>query len=366
MLVKCPKCGFDQPKDTYCAKCGIEMDSFKPTKPPLWKNFIKSPFFSLLLFIALAAGAFLYLKNPTQFNFLISSNKNNSPSAEATNPNNLVAAPSPTPSAAAPPPPTVTTTPPPPSQSPSIAMTTQSSGSTVALPQSPPHPIANSPDAPSMEQIPPPQKTDSPPIENSISTIAVEKSTVDAAKGPLTVEIRFIEAPMSLVQKFMSEAADNTGGDTGEMSYAIVKNSNQWLTQPSFKELDRFTKNVPEVKKKLQWFSGALDGETKAPIGLDFQVSIQERVGSHLSGDLFISRSMVEHNDANLTTQRKEFTTHFETDVGSLIGLAGIMPHTELKSDEGVLQDSLLKIFLSPSFQKSESELLILLQFKPK
>ena len=34
MLVNCPRCGFSQPNDQYCAQCGVDMQSFKPKEQP--------------------------------------------------------------------------------------------------------------------------------------------------------------------------------------------------------------------------------------------------------------------------------------------------------------------------------------------
>lgn len=36
-MIECPKCGFHQPPDRYCANCGIDMENFKP-KSSLWRN----------------------------------------------------------------------------------------------------------------------------------------------------------------------------------------------------------------------------------------------------------------------------------------------------------------------------------------
>ena len=40
MMINCPKCGFLQEKDVYCAQCGVNMDTYKPPKKPLLKKII--------------------------------------------------------------------------------------------------------------------------------------------------------------------------------------------------------------------------------------------------------------------------------------------------------------------------------------
>lgn len=379
MLIKCPKCGFDQPKDTYCANCGIEVDSFKPVQPPFWKTAIKSPWFSLLLFVGLGYGAYMYLKNPSQFQFSASpppaaestpssvaeSGKSSVPTPpSSTNPSSVPISPHPAPSdpagtsgASAPaPPPSLASPPPPPPDS-------QASKSARLTTAAPPAPSAE----PGVKTTPhPPEENEKIPTDKMETSSPRSDVPIESITGPLVVEIRFVEAPQAVVQGFLAEASDNSGGDSGEMSYAIVKNASSWLNHKSFKELDRFTKSVPDITKKLQWFSGTHEPSSRAPFGVDFQISIQARSGGHLAGDIFLSRSMVEHNpEGAVTTQRKDFTTHFETDVGSVIGLAGVMPRIRYKAeDKDPLQDSLLKIFLSPAFLDGETDLLILMQFK--
>ncbi len=51
MMMTCPKCGFEQPKDQFCAKCGVNVDNYKPT-------------------VALSAGLTSLLK-PIAFVFII-------------------------------------------------------------------------------------------------------------------------------------------------------------------------------------------------------------------------------------------------------------------------------------------------------
>ena len=54
MMVNCPKCGFLQDKDTYCARCGVNMETYQPPQIPLWKQIIGNWAFQLaVLFIAI-------------------------------------------------------------------------------------------------------------------------------------------------------------------------------------------------------------------------------------------------------------------------------------------------------------------------
>lgn len=360
MLVKCPKCGFDQPDDTYCAKCGIEMGSYKPAKAPLWKTIVKSPLFSLGIFIGFGYATFMYLKHPEQ----LSSWLDRLPSSKTSS----------TMDASVPP-----LNPSPPPSAPETAAQTNSlapeDGLSASLDEaSKNEQITNSQPAPPPPAGALPRPSESfqtnerlIPRENPLIDGSVENSpiNIEAIKGPLELEVRFVEAPVQLVQQFLAEASDNSGGDSGEMNFAIVKSSSRWLRQKSLIELDRFTKKVPGIKKKLQWFSGAQHPETGSTFGLNFQVSILERTGGHLLGQLVITRTLVENTNGVPMTTRKDFTTQFETDVGSLIGLVGVMPHINVPTDEkDWLQNSLLKVYLSPQFNENETELMVLLQFK--
>lgn len=63
MLVRCPKCHFEQPKDPFCAKCGIEMASYKPPADTLTGKLLKNAtavFF--IVIVAIFAGTFYFFK----------------------------------------------------------------------------------------------------------------------------------------------------------------------------------------------------------------------------------------------------------------------------------------------------------------
>lgn len=63
MLIHCPKCGFEQPKDDYCAKCGVHIPSYKIPEPPLKEKAFRSAAFYGVLLLFLAVGSTLYFKS---------------------------------------------------------------------------------------------------------------------------------------------------------------------------------------------------------------------------------------------------------------------------------------------------------------
>lgn len=57
MLVHCPKCGFQQPDDQYCARCGVDMKSYRPSQLNQSKKlFQKTGVFQIIIFLAVLAG----------------------------------------------------------------------------------------------------------------------------------------------------------------------------------------------------------------------------------------------------------------------------------------------------------------------
>lgn len=51
-MMKCPRCGFTQPRDQYCAQCGVDVLNYKPPQLPLFDR-ITQNLFAQLGFVAL-------------------------------------------------------------------------------------------------------------------------------------------------------------------------------------------------------------------------------------------------------------------------------------------------------------------------
>lgn len=40
MMINCPNCNLLQPKDQYCAQCGVNMETWKPPRKPIWQRLL--------------------------------------------------------------------------------------------------------------------------------------------------------------------------------------------------------------------------------------------------------------------------------------------------------------------------------------
>ena len=67
-MQQCPKCGFVQPQDRYCASCGLDIESYKPQPEPLSSRLAKSTALQITLVVAivLSLGVFIYLSQKEQ------------------------------------------------------------------------------------------------------------------------------------------------------------------------------------------------------------------------------------------------------------------------------------------------------------
>lgn len=54
MLINCPRCGFSQPQDQFCAQCGVDMQSYKPKDKPFLDRLLGSTVFQICILIGIA------------------------------------------------------------------------------------------------------------------------------------------------------------------------------------------------------------------------------------------------------------------------------------------------------------------------
>ncbi|MFN9067799.1 MAG: hypothetical protein ACK5V3_11265, partial [Bdellovibrionales bacterium] len=62
MTIKCPKCGFSQPRDQYCARCGVNMTAFKAPPKPLLKRLSENLALQMFMVFIIGLAGFLYIR----------------------------------------------------------------------------------------------------------------------------------------------------------------------------------------------------------------------------------------------------------------------------------------------------------------
>ena len=74
-MMKCPKCDFSQPKDRYCAHCGVDMDRFKPSQIPFTSRILSSSGFYVFLatVIVIATSYLIFHESKSEIENSVSS-----------------------------------------------------------------------------------------------------------------------------------------------------------------------------------------------------------------------------------------------------------------------------------------------------
>lgn len=62
MLIHCPKCGFQQPQDQYCARCGVDMLNYKPNSIESSRKAVsRSGLIQIIFFVILVASISFFI-----------------------------------------------------------------------------------------------------------------------------------------------------------------------------------------------------------------------------------------------------------------------------------------------------------------
>lgn len=66
MMVNCPRCGFSQPEDQYCARCGVDMLNYQPARKPLLRRLAANTIFQLFALAVVVTIVFSYAREQRQ------------------------------------------------------------------------------------------------------------------------------------------------------------------------------------------------------------------------------------------------------------------------------------------------------------
>lgn len=341
MLIKCPRCGFQQPQDKYCAQCGVDMESFTPPTTPLMKRLISNPLaqLSLLLIVVSGLGVYIYQRGQQNLQQRVSYLK----STVQINSSNLNPPP--------PPPPMLAT------ENASTAPPNDASSTDSKEPNTETAVVdANKKNLPATRDLSTAanKEADSKDLKTAAKTTASHLNVYYAEVGRNTLNSLF-EASQSTGQ-FMS-FKDYTAG--------ILPNIEKRMSGANIKILHKEVRTLDSLKT-LQWFYGLKDRRHPAvEIGLTTFFELSDIDANNLRGNLEIQRTWREPaSTGGFEVQRKSFPAIFEIGSGTGFFMSGVMPTQSLLENEDELMTiDVYKILNSPQFRSGDSDFVIFVDF---
>lgn len=339
MLIRCPRCGFQQPTDKYCAHCGVDMEHYRPPRPSMISRVLGNPAVQVGAVLALAGFVGLglynrkqrdlqervnYLKGETQVARSVSSPEPQSPPepppAEAATAQSL--APTPAPGSPAP--------------APAAALNAAASGAAVALADA----KANLPDA--------------------------AKDTTKPTPRTTVVRVYFTEVSMAALQDIWEESrATGQFNQLADHIAGIIPDLGKRLTpsNANIKILSREERPI-EPGKPVQIFQGLRPGDPENELGFSYYIELQETDGAVFRGSLELMRSWRENNQGVIGPQKRLYPAVFELASGSGFFMSGLIPvETALAPFEELIAVSPFQILRSSAFRSRGSEGVLFLEF---
>lgn len=347
MMVSCPRCGFQQPQDRYCAQCGVDMDSYKPQAAPWYQTFFKSTAVQLTLLVAVAGGgAFYVFQNSTHSNADVAATQSR-PTVQINASQNLPPPPPPPPPAA----PEAS-----PTEQPSVASTQTADGMSVTESASTVAAAAVAPKALDTAAAKPED------LKKEARALAAKTS------GP-HLTVYYAEVVRPTLSRFV-EASRGTGQfmNFADYSAGIIPGIASRVQAAGVKVLHKEERNLNSAKT-LQWSYGLKDRANPAvEIGLTTFFELADVDNNTLRGNLEIQRTWREAGQSGaLEVQRKSFPAIFEIGGETGFFMSGVMPtQSNLENDDELTAIDVYRILRSPQFRAGESEFVIFVEYDSK
>jgi hypothetical protein len=323
MLINCPKCGFQQPKDKYCARCGVDMETYRPPEIPAYKKFFGNPAIQLTLLVLVAGviGFTLFQRGKHRMDLRNARNYNAELQINTVTNSRLPAS----------------------SQELQAknALTNTQEHSADALP---PAPQAN-------DGTPTPSPTDTPK---------------EKIKGSHLI-VTYAEVPMGILQNIF-EISQNTGQfmHLADNAAGILPGVSKLLTDRRDIKILHKEDRVLDSSKNLQWFFGLKDRQNPSvEIGLTTFFDISEVEGGTLRGNFELQRVWRESPEpGSYEVQRKSFPAILEINKNNGFFMSGVMPRvSNLPNEDELTSIDVYRILRSPAFRQGATEFVIFVEF---
>lgn len=342
MLINCPRCGFQQPKDTYCAQCGIDMESFKPANPPFLKRLFSSVLIQLGLIGIVAVGISITLIKPNKFenqprftsarSFLQISNTSTSDSSSSNNAEES----------------------PPAEDVAELAQAKSAQEGTINA-----YRVANPQDAESRE-----------PSEASAKVLPAAAPGSAKAAADKSASSRLLVTYAEVGRNTLNRLFDNSRNtgqfmNLAEYSAGIISAPAKFTSSPQVKVLLQVEKSIEDLRS-FQWaYLIPNQKESEPDIGLMMYLDFNEVDANSLRGNVEVQWNWKDlTNHGNDPYSRKTFPAFFEISGETGFFMAGVISHQSRLENENSSSHEIFKIFKSPQFKEGESEFVIFIEYK--
>lgn len=351
MLINCPKCGFSQPKDRYCASCGVDMDNFRPTAPPAWKKVVSNPFLHVGFIFILVFVSILFIRKQQrdELRARVEYLKGGPVLVER---QQAVAATQ---------------------ASESTEQITEMSAGENDLPQPTPeqnqaalssalNAAANAP-APDSAA---PSTTVAAQRAALAGTMANVSTTANVAAN-VKMTVTYAEVDTNTLNTWFDEmrAAGQLRPFDNVMMGSLNQAANKIKAASSFKSLQKIERTLDSNNATAEWFAGTHHGgEPETEMGLFSSLTLIETTNGLFRGEVEIQRAFRDPKDPTKTMDRVSFGGPFELTPGTAYLMAGLIPRqyvADLPQDQN--PDAFLSIFKSQAFINRQTEFTLLIEF---
>jgi hypothetical protein len=350
MLVNCPKCGFSQPKDKYCANCGVDMEMYRPNPVSFWQKLSSNTSLLLLAAIIATVGGYVYISS-------------NSPSSDTSTKNSaarfLVKA--------------------------SDVNSTEISASPEAIeaseageenkPSTSSEEVKSSamPAATASTEIAElPQVEAEPEAIPAIASRAESPSTVSVftrgfqSKG-LKASVFFVELPTASLELWSRESQalkDSQFQKTSTQISGPLSQLKSKLTSAGIKVLHKAEAEVSARSPVYQFFTGAKhrSGDLELDQGISFYTGLSVNSENQISAEIDLQKALLETNQMHRESFQGSFV--FNPDQGAFITL-NLPRNFAFESRDYSKPADWFQVFTSPNFKSGRSHFTIVVQLEP-
>lgn len=327
MLVNCPRCGFSQPKDQYCAQCGVDMQAYKPKSVPLMKKIFQSTQTHVLLLLAAAAFIGQYvIRSEEPQRWVQKITRSQSTQGVTKTKSKFDAAEEPT----------------------AIAPSSDESLQNEGRSEPPREQLGSlrnkeiSVNA-NVEQ----------PIQAGTSRLSETNAAAVAETGEPLFRILYAEVPVAVVNKWINESS--SAG-----LYQNLQDYSAGIIMDFRKKMDPNIHILKTSEKKLGLgqsdasLSGMVGDDSGQVIGLVANLEFRSHENGNIHGSITINRNQKQN--------RESFPAEFDLSKGAAFFMLGTLKTNSFQIEREQLNMPPFQIFKSPDFAARKTEFVIILE----